>query len=127
MNGAKAYQPITSEQGIDQDHIDLPTIVPLDIQAIARSVAKTRRAVICHEGWLSGGVGAEISARITEQLFADLLAPVERVGAKNAHIPFAPVLERAVVPAAEEIVAAAKRAIEYSRPPAKPSHESVAR
>ena len=127
INGAQACETLATEHGIDAELIDLRTIVPLDFEAIARSVAKTRRAVICHEGWLSGGVGAEISARITEQLFADLLAPVERVGAKNAHIPFAPVLERAVVPAAEEIVAAAKRAVEYSRPPAKPSHESVAR
>jgi pyruvate/2-oxoglutarate/acetoin dehydrogenase E1 component len=72
-------------------------------------------------------VGAEISARITEELFADLLAPVERVGAKNAHIPFAPILERAVVPAAEEIVEAARRAVEYTRTPAHGSQQSVAR
>jgi pyruvate dehydrogenase E1 component beta subunit len=127
INAAQACETLAKEHGIDAELIDLRTIVPLDFDTISRSVAKTRRAVICHEGWVSGGVGAEISARITEELFADLLAPVGRVGAKNSHIPFAPVLERAVVPAAEEIVEAARRAVEYTRTPAHGSQQSVAR
>src|SRR5436309_1085524 len=60
INGAQACETLATEHGIDAELIDLRTIVPLDFEAIARSVAKTRRAVICHEGWVSGGVGAEI-------------------------------------------------------------------
>ena len=113
INGAQACETLATEHGIDAELIDLRTIVPLDFEAIARSVAKTRRAVICHEGWVSGGVGAEISARITEELFGDLLAPVERVGAKNAHIPFAPVLEVAHLPTTAKLVAAIRQTLAF--------------
>jgi pyruvate dehydrogenase E1 component beta subunit len=116
INGIQACKVLADEHGIDAELIDLRTIVPLDFDCIAKSVAKTHRAIICHEGWVAGGFGAEVASRITEEMFGVLEAPVGRVGAKNSHIPFAPVLERAVVPAAEEIVEAARRAVTYSRP-----------
>ena len=111
VNAAVACERL-AEEGIDAELIDLRTIVPLDFETIVTSVRKTRRVVVCHEAWTSGGVGAEIAARIQEELFDELEAPVLRVGARNAHIPFAPVLERAVVPAMEEIVEAARRTVQ---------------
>ena len=76
----------------------------------ASSITRTGRAVIAHEAWLTGGYGAELSARISEELFADLRAPVVRVGAARAPIPFSPPLESAVVPGTDAIVEAAIRA-----------------
>ena len=73
--------------------------------------------VVCHEAWTFGGFGAEVAAEIQEALFDVLEAPVLRVGARHAHIPFAPALERAVVPAAEEIVEAARQVSARPRRP----------
>ena len=117
-NGAAAAEELAKE-GISAEVIDLRTIVPLDIATVLELVKKTRRCVVCHEAWAFGGFGAELAAEIQEALFDVLEAPVLRVGAKNAHIPFAPVLERAVVPAAEEIVAAARRVTAQGRPAAR--------
>ena len=100
-----------AEEGIEAELIDLRSLVPLDLDAIAASVRKTRRAVVCHESWVSGGFGAEVAARITEELFDVLEAPVARVGARTAHIPFSPPLERAVVPQHEEIVDAVRHVV----------------
>jgi pyruvate dehydrogenase E1 component beta subunit len=110
VNGAEACE-ILAKEGIDAELIDLRTIVPFDFATVARSVRKTGRAVVCHEAWTFGGFGAEVAAQVQEQLFDELKAPVLRVGAQSVHIPFAPVLERAVVPAVEEIVAAARNAV----------------
>ena len=78
--------------------IDLRTLLPLDMGTIAASVVKTHSVVIAHEAVLNGGVGAEIAARIGEELFDELDAPVMRVGCPFAPIPFAPELERALLP-----------------------------
>jgi len=110
VNGAEACE-ILAKEGTDAELIDLRTIVPFDFETVAKSVRKTGRAVICHEAWTFGGFGAEVAAQVQEQLFDELKAPVLRVGAQSVHIPFAPVLERAVVPAVEEIVAAARSAV----------------
>jgi pyruvate/2-oxoglutarate/acetoin dehydrogenase E1 component len=110
VNGAEAVQQLAKE-GISAELIDLRTIVPLDMETVLTSVRKTRRAVVCHEAWTFCGFGAELAAQIQEQLFDVLKAPVLRVGARHAHIPFAPNLERAVVPATEEIVEAARRLV----------------
>ncbi len=98
-----------AEEGIEAELVDLRSLVPLDLETILGSVRKTRRAVVCHEAWTFGGFGAEVAARVTEELFDELEAPVVRVGARRAHIPFSPPLERAVVPQKEEIVEAARR------------------
>lgn len=110
VNGAEACE-ILAKEGIDAELIDLRTIVPFDFETVAESVRKTGRAVVCHEAWTFGGFGAEVAAQLQEQLFGQLKAPVLRVGAQSVHIPFAPVLERAVVPAVEEIVTAARSAV----------------
>jgi len=91
-------------EGISVEIIDLRTLVPLDMATIASSVGKTHRALIAHEAVLNGGFGAEIAARIGSELFDELDAPVTRVGCPFAPIPFAPELERALLPGAADIV-----------------------
>jgi pyruvate dehydrogenase E1 component beta subunit len=94
--------------GISAEVLDLRTLLPLDMGTIAASVAKTHRVVIAHEAVLNGGVGAEIAARIGYELFDELDAPVTRVGCPFAPIPFAPELERALLPGTANIVRAAR-------------------
>ena len=84
--------------GVSIEVIDLRTLLPLDMSTIAASVAKTHRVLIAHEAVLNGGFGAEIAARIGSELFDELDAPVERLGCPFAPIPFAPELERALLP-----------------------------
>jgi pyruvate/2-oxoglutarate/acetoin dehydrogenase E1 component len=102
-------------EGIDAELVDLRSLVPLDLQTVLESVRRTHRAVVCHEAWTAGGFGAEVAARITEELFDELEAPVARVGARTAHIPFSPPLERAVVPQKEEIVDAVRAVLARGR------------
>jgi len=105
--------------GISVEVIDLRTLLPLDMEAIAASVAKTHRVVIAHEAVQSGGVGAEIAARIGEELFDELDAPVMRVGCPFAPIPFAPELERALLPDGTAIERAVHELLgTAARPPA---------
>jgi acetoin:2,6-dichlorophenolindophenol oxidoreductase subunit beta len=94
--------------GISAEVIDLRTLLPLDMSTIGASVAKTHRVVIAHEAVLNGGFGAEIASRIGTELFDELDAPVLRVGCPFAPIPFAPELERALLPDRAAIVAAAQ-------------------
>ena len=95
-------------EGISADVIDLRTLRPLDDATIMSSVSKTRRAVIVDEGWRSGSLAAEISARITEQAFWSLDAPVGRVCSAEVPIPYPKHLEDAAIPQVPAIVAAAK-------------------
>ncbi len=94
--------------GISAEVIDLRTLLPLDMNTIAASVSKTHRVVIAHEAVLNGGVGAEIAASIGYELFDELDAPVTRVGCPFSPIPFAPELERALLPGTADIVRAAR-------------------
>lgn len=98
--------------GIDAEVLDLRTLRPLDDAAILASVARTHRAVVIDEGWRSGSLSAEVSARITEQAFFDLDAPVGRVCSAEVPIPYAKHLELAALPSAERIVAAAKATVD---------------
>jgi len=87
--------------------IDLRSLVPLDWETIAESVRKTGRVLIAHEAPRTGGFGAELAARIGEELFDWLDAPVARVAAADVPMPFSPPLERAVLPQVETIARAA--------------------
>lgn len=98
-------------EGIDADVIDLRTLRPLDAHTVMDSVARTHRAVVVDEGWRSGSISAEISARICEQAFFDLDAPVERVCSLEVPVPYAKHLEEAALPSVERVVAAARRAV----------------
>jgi pyruvate dehydrogenase E1 component beta subunit len=93
-----------ARSGISAEVIDLRTLLPLDMTTIAASVARTHRVLIAHEAVLNGGIGAEIAARIGTELFDELDAPVQRVGCPFAPIPFAPELERALLPGSHHIV-----------------------
>lgn len=84
------------QDGISAEVIDLRTISPLDIETIYQSVAKTHRLVIIHEAVRTGGVGAEIAARVAEELLDELDAPIRRLGAPFVPVPFSPALERLV-------------------------------
>ena len=116
LRGADAAATLNDEHGIAAELIDLRSLWPLDFETVVASVSKTGRVVIAHEAWLTGGYGAELSARIGEELFADLKAPVVRVGAARAPIPFSPPLEGAVVPGNDAIVDAALRALTQQLP-----------
>jgi len=98
-------------EGIAAEVIDLRSLRPLDEATILASVAKTRRAVIVDEGWRSGSLSAEISARLMEQAFYDLDAPVGRVCAEEVPIPYPKHLEDAALPQPEKIVRAARQAL----------------
>lgn len=94
--------------GIEAEVIDLRSLRPLDDATIIASVAKTRRALIVDEGWRSGSLSAEVSARIMEQAFWSLDAPVGRVCSEEVPIPYPKHLEDAAIPQTPAIVAAAK-------------------
>tara|TARA_B100000989_G_scaffold265837_1_gene218978 strand:- start:314 stop:1033 length:720 start_codon:yes stop_codon:yes gene_type:complete len=97
-----------AEEGISAEVIDLRTLRPLDDVTIMRSVKKTNRVVTCEEGFPQSGVGAEICARITDQAFDWLDAPVARVTGANAPLPYAANLETLALPQANSIAEAAK-------------------
>jgi pyruvate dehydrogenase E1 component beta subunit len=95
-----------AEQGIDCEVIDLRVLRPLDNETIFTSVRKTRRAVIVDEGWRSGSISAEICARIVENVFYDLDAPIVRVCSAEVPMPYPRHLEQAALPQTESILAA---------------------
>ncbi len=99
----QAAQKIAREKGIDVELIDLRSLNPYDWEAIAESVRKTSRVVIAHEDMLSWGYGAEIAARIGDELFHDLDAPVRRVGAMDTFVAYQPVLEDAILPQPDDL------------------------
>ncbi|GAO01388.1 alpha-ketoacid dehydrogenase subunit beta [Anaeromyxobacter sp. PSR-1] len=108
---ALAAAEALGREGIDAEVIDLRVLRPLDGGAILASVRKTRRAVIVDEGWRSGSLSAEISARIMEGAFYDLDAPVARVCSAETPIPYPRHLEEAALPQPEGIAAAARELI----------------
>jgi pyruvate/2-oxoglutarate/acetoin dehydrogenase E1 component len=98
-------------QGVSVEVIDPRTLQPLDDEALVASVKKTNRAVVAHEAVTRMGFGAEVAAVLQYQAFDWLDAPIERVGAKFAPLPFAPVMERFVVPHAEDVLQAILRTV----------------
>jgi len=99
------------KDGISVEVVDPRTLLPLDEESIIASVKKTTRAVTAHEAVTRGGFGAELTAVIQHGAFDYLDAPIERVGAKFAPLPFAPVMEEHVVPHAADVLAAIKRTV----------------
>jgi pyruvate dehydrogenase E1 component beta subunit len=97
-----------ARQGIECEVVDPRTLVPLDREVILGSVRRTGRLVTVSEGPRTGGEGAEIAAMVCEEVFSSLKAPVRRVAAMDTPIPFAPCLERAVLPGVDDIVRAVK-------------------
>jgi len=106
--GASLPKAMQAAETLDAEVIDLRVLRPLDMATVLESVKKTRRAVVVDECWRSGGLAAEVMARIMEQGFYDLDAPVARVCTEEVPIPYARHLEEAALPHAAKIVAAAK-------------------
>ena len=100
-----------ASEGIEAEVIDLRTLRPLDTETIVASVARTHRAVVVDEGWRSGSLAAEVSARIMEQAFYELDAPVARVCSAEVPMPYAKHLEDAALPQPARIVDAVRRVL----------------
>jgi pyruvate dehydrogenase E1 component beta subunit len=111
----QAAERLASE-GVQAEVIDPRTLVPLDIDTIAASVRRTGRAVVVHEAVTTGGFGAELTARIQQEAFDCLEAPIQRVGAPFEPVPVSPPLEDDYRPDATDIHAAARIAIEWDWP-----------
>ncbi len=109
----QAVHRLDREQGLKGELIDLRTLNPFDWETIAASVSKTNRVIVAYEDTLSWGYGAEIAARIADQLFEYLDAPVKRVAAKDAFVPYQPVLESAMLPQVQDLYLAMKELAEY--------------
>jgi 2-oxoisovalerate dehydrogenase E1 component len=102
----QAAQQAERQHGIDVEIIDLRTLSPYDWEAIASSVRKTSRVIVAHEDMISWGYGAEIAARIADELFDELDAPVRRIGSMDTFVAYQPVLEDAILPQPENILKA---------------------
>ncbi len=94
-----------AKSGIDAEVIDVRSLLPLDTETIYNSVRKTHRAVVVYEDWKSGGFGAEIAARISQDCFDSLDAPVGRVGGLNVPTPYSRVLELQCIPNEQDVLA----------------------
>jgi pyruvate dehydrogenase E1 component beta subunit/2-oxoisovalerate dehydrogenase E1 component len=102
---------ILAGEGISAEIVDLRCLRPLDTRTIVQSVARTRRAVIIDEGWRSGSLSAELSARLMEEAFWELDAPVGRVCTEEVPIPYPRHLEEAALPQPAKIVSAVHAAL----------------
>jgi 2-oxoisovalerate dehydrogenase E1 component len=109
----QAAQKLEREHQVRVELIDLRTLNPFDWETISASVQKTNRAIVAYEDTLSWGYGAEIAARIADQLFEHLDAPVRRVAAKDTWIAYQPILEDAILPQASDLFRAMKELAEY--------------
>jgi 2-oxoisovalerate dehydrogenase E1 component len=103
---AHERRPALAGEGISVEVIDLRTVAPLDMAPILDSVARTSRLLIAHEAVVPFGIGAEIAATVAREAFWDLDAPIHRFGAAPTPPPYAPTLESAWLPTAEDITAA---------------------
>ena len=118
LNGAPsspAARPSTERDGrpISADVLDLRSLTPLDMDAIERSVKKTNRVLVAHEDSKSWGWGAEISARLAEDLFEWLDAPIRRLASTDTFVGYAPQLEEAILPQVVDIAAAMEKLKAY--------------
>jgi len=109
----QAAQKLEREHGVKVELIDLRCLNPFDWETIAASVAKTNRALVAYEDTLSWGYGAEIAARIADQLFDQLDAPVRRIAAADTFVAYQPILEDAILPQTNDLFRAMKELVEY--------------
>ena len=117
--GAVVPRALQAAQKLEHDHhinveiIDLRSLNPFDWETISASVKKTNRALIAYEDSLSWGYGAEIAARIADQLFHELDAPVKRVAATDTFVGYQPILEDAILPQPDDLLRAMKELAEF--------------
>jgi len=100
-------------EGVEAEILDLRSLAPLDREAVLTTVAKTSRALLLHEATLTGGIGGELAAIISEEAFEYLDAPVMRVASSDSPVPYSPPLEAAFLPGVDKVVTAAKKLVEY--------------
>jgi 2-oxoisovalerate dehydrogenase E1 component len=109
----QAAQRIEREEGVSVELIDLRCLQPYDFEAIANSVRKTSRCIVAHEDTMSFGYGAEIAARVGDELFHDLDAPVKRIAAMDTFVAYQPALEDVILPQAEHLYQAMLEMAEF--------------
>jgi 2-oxoisovalerate dehydrogenase E1 component beta subunit len=102
-----------AEEGASVEVVDLRTLVPLDRDTICASVRKTSKALLLHEDTLTGGMGGELAAIITEHVFEYLDGPIVRVTAPDTPIPYSPPLEEAFLPNVEKVIEKARWLYRY--------------
>ncbi|PIP95016.1 MAG: dehydrogenase [Bdellovibrio sp. CG12_big_fil_rev_8_21_14_0_65_39_13] len=102
-----------AEEGHSIEILDLRTVAPFDMEAIKESLQKTNRILICHEETKASGFAGEIAARINEECFEALDAPILRIAAKDCHIPYCPSNEEYILPQTEDIVAELRKLLNY--------------
>jgi 2-oxoisovalerate dehydrogenase E1 component len=102
----QAAQTAQRKHGIEVEILDLRTLNPYDWEAIATSIRKTSRVIVAHEDMISWGYGAELAARIADELFEDLDAPVKRIGSMDTFVAYQPILEDAILPQPDDILTA---------------------
>jgi 2-oxoisovalerate dehydrogenase E1 component len=108
-----AAKELADKEGIETEILDLRTLSPFDWDAIAASVRRTSKALVVYEDPISWGFGAEIAARIADDLFEWLDAPVRRVAALDSQVGYAPALEDAILPQVEDIRAGIRELARY--------------
>ena len=108
-----AAASLAHSEGASVEILDLRSLNPYDWEAIAESVKKTSRVIVAHEDTLSWGFGAEIAARIADELFEYLDAPVRRIGAEDTWVAYNPLLEKEILPQTEDIEAAMRKLLEW--------------
>lgn len=104
---------VLAKEGIDLEVVDLRSLMPFDKEAIYESVKKTSKAIVLHEDNKTGGVGAEIAARLSEDCFDHLDGPILRIAAPDTPVPFSTPLEEYFLPNAGDVVAAARKLAKY--------------
>ncbi len=110
---AQEAADLLAKEDIQLEIIDLRTLLPLDRDAIRRTTEKTNRVIVLHEDTKTGGIAGEISAIIHEEAFDALDAPIVRITALDAPVPFSPPLEKAFLPKVEDVVREARRLVKY--------------
>jgi pyruvate/2-oxoglutarate/acetoin dehydrogenase E1 component len=109
----EAAKQLAEEDGLSVEIVDLRSVMPWDKAAVLESARKTSKVLVLHEDTRTGGFGAEIAASIAEEAFEDLDAPIKRIAAPDAPVPFAPVLEKAFIPQVTDVVAGLRDLAEY--------------
>ncbi len=109
----QAAATLEKEDGVSADLLDLRSLSPYDWVAVADSVRKTNRALVVYEDWISWGYGAEIAARISDELFDHLDAPVRRVAALDTFCAYQPLLEDAILPQTDDVLRAARELLAF--------------
>ena len=112
VHKALAAAETLEAEGIDAEVVDLRTLRPMDVDIIIASVKKTHRVVVLHEACVTGGIGGEIVAKIAENVFDYIDAPIKRVGIPDVPVPYAKTLEDAIVPNEEMLITCVKEVME---------------